>query len=126
MYNWSEYISPDNIDKFKDEYGIKKYQYDIFDNNDVLMAKLQGGATGYDIASPTMNYLPAMIESGFLQKLDMSRIPNIELINPTFRKQWWDPDRGVRRPQGLRDDRHPVPHRRSSRPCPRRGRTSTT
>ena len=55
------------------------------------MAKLQGGATGYDIASPTMNYLPAMIEAGFLQKLDMSRIPNIELINPTFRKQWWDP-----------------------------------
>ena len=91
MYNWSEYVSPDNMDKFKAEYGIKKFQYDIFDNNDVLMAKLQGGATGYDIAAPTMNYLPAMIESGFLQKLDMSRIPNIELINPTFRKQWWDP-----------------------------------
>ncbi len=91
MYNWSEYVSPDNMKKFKDEYGIKKFQYDIFDNNDVLMAKLQGGATGYDIAAPTMNYLPAMIESGFLQKLDMSRIPNINLINPTFRKQWWDP-----------------------------------
>ena len=79
------------MDKFKAEYGIKKFQYDIFDNNDVLMAKLQGGASGYDIAAPTMNYLPAMIEGGFLQKLDMSRIPNIELINPTFRKQWWDP-----------------------------------
>jgi spermidine/putrescine-binding protein len=91
MYNWSEYVSPDNMDKFKAEYGIKKFQYDIFDNNDVLMAKLQGGASGYDIAAPTMNYLPAMIESGFLQKLDMSRIPNMELINPTFRKQWWDP-----------------------------------
>ena len=35
-------------------------------------------------------------------------------------------DRGVRRPQGLRDDRHPLSHRRSSRQCPRRGRTSTT
>ncbi len=91
MYNWSEYVSPDNMDKFKAEYGIDKFQYDIFDNNDVLMAKLQGGASGYDIAAPTMNYLPAMIEAGFLQKLDMSRIPNIELINPTFRKQWWDP-----------------------------------
>jgi spermidine/putrescine-binding protein len=91
MYNWAQYVSEDNIAKFKDEYGINKFQYDIFDNNDVLMAKLQGGASGYDIAAPTMNYLPAMIEAGFLQKLDMSRIPNINLINPTFRKQWWDP-----------------------------------
>ena len=91
MYNWAEYISDKNIDAFKAEYGLKKFQYDVFDNNDVLMAKLQGGASGYDVASPTMNYLPAMIESGFLQKLDMSRIPNMELINPVFRKQWWDP-----------------------------------
>ncbi len=91
MYNWAQYISDDNIAKYKAEYGITKFQYDVFDNNDVLMAKLQGGASGYDIASPTMNYLPAMIEAGFIQKLDMSRIPNINLINPTFRKQWWDP-----------------------------------
>jgi spermidine/putrescine transport system substrate-binding protein len=91
MYNWAEYISDKNIEKFKQQYGLKKFQYDVFDNNDVLMAKLQGGATGYDVASPTMNYLPAMIEGGYLQKLDMSRIPNMELINPVFRKQWWDP-----------------------------------
>ena len=91
MYNWAEYIADKNIEKFKAEYGLKKFQYDIYDNNDVLMAKLQGGATGYDVASPTMNYLPAMIEGGYLQKIDMSRVPNIELINPVFRKQWWDP-----------------------------------
>ena len=92
MYNWSNYVSEDNMAAFKAEYGVTKFQYDIFDNNDVLMAKLQGGATGYDIAAPTNNYLPAMIEEGFLQKLDMSRIPNMERINPTFRKQWWDPN----------------------------------
>jgi spermidine/putrescine transport system substrate-binding protein len=91
MYNWSDYVSKKNMDAFKKEYGVSKFQYDIFDNNDALMAKLQGGAKGYDIAAPTNNYLSAMIEGGFLQKLDMSRIPNISRINPTFRKQWWDP-----------------------------------
>ena len=25
------------------------------------------------------------------RKLDMSRIPNMQRINATFRKQWWDP-----------------------------------
>jgi len=92
MYNWSNYISEDNIKAFKTEYGVKKFQYDIYDNNDVLMAKLQGGATGYDIAAPTNNYIPAMVEGGFLQKLDMSRIPNMQLMNATFRKGWWDPN----------------------------------
>jgi len=92
MYNWSNYISEDNIKAFKAEYGVKKFQYDIYDNNDVLMAKLQGGATGYDIAAPTNNYIPAMVDGGFLQKLDMSRIPNMQYINPTFRKGWWDPN----------------------------------
>ena len=91
MYNWSNYVSEANMKAFKKEYGVTKFQYDIFDNNDVLMAKLQGGAKGYDIAAPTNNYLPAMIDAGFLQKLDMSRIPNMARINPTFRKQWWDP-----------------------------------
>ena len=42
--------------------------------------------------APTNNYLPQMIEAGYLQKLDMSRIPNMQRINPTFRKQWWDPN----------------------------------
>ena len=92
MYNWSDYVSKKNMADFKAEYGVTKFQYDIFDNNDVLMAKLQAGAQGYDIVAPTNNYLPAMIEEGYLQKLDMSRIPNMARINPTFRKQWWDPN----------------------------------
>jgi spermidine/putrescine transport system substrate-binding protein len=92
MYNWSDYVSKKNMADFKKEYGVTKFQYDIFDNNDALMAKLQGGAKGYDIAAPTNNYVPAMVDGGFLQKLDMSRIPNMSRINPTFRKQWWDPN----------------------------------
>jgi spermidine/putrescine-binding protein len=91
MYNWSDYVSKKNMDDFKKEYGVTKFQYDIFDNKDALMAKLQAGAKGYDIVAPTNNYLPAMIEAGYLQKLDMSRIPNMQRINATFRKQWWDP-----------------------------------
>lgn len=91
MYNWSDYISPKNIEKFKAEFGIKTYQYDTFANNDELVAKLQGGASGYDIAAPTAEYVPGMVEGGFLQKLDLSRLPNIATINPTFKNLWWDP-----------------------------------
>ena len=33
-----------------------------------------------------------MVEAGFLQKLDMSRIPNHQVINAAFREPWWDPN----------------------------------
>ena len=81
-----------NIEAFKAKYGITKFQYDIYDSNDVLLAKLQGGATGYDIASPTAEYVPGMVEQGFVQKLDKSRLPNLANIDPKFKGLWWDPN----------------------------------
>jgi spermidine/putrescine transport system substrate-binding protein len=91
MYNWSAYISEANIEAFKAEYGLSKFQYDIYANNEELIAKLQGGASGYDIAAPTAEYVPGMVEEGFLQKLDLSKIPNVANISDTFKNLWWDP-----------------------------------
>jgi spermidine/putrescine transport system substrate-binding protein len=91
VYNWSDYINPDNIEKFKEEFGVNEFVYDIFANNEELLAKLQGGASSYDIACPTGEYVPAMRDGGFLQKLDLSRIPNLQYINDTFKGLPWDP-----------------------------------
>lgn len=91
MYNWSEYINPDNIEAFKAKFGVTKFQYDIYDNNEALIAKLQAGGGGYDIAAPTAEYVPGMVEGGYLQKLDKSRLPNIANIDPKFKGLWWDP-----------------------------------
>jgi spermidine/putrescine transport system substrate-binding protein len=91
VYNWSDYISPANMEAFKAEFGVTNFVYDIYANNEELIAKLQGGASGYDIAAPTAEYVPGMVEEGFLTKLDLSRIPNTQHINQTFRGLWWDP-----------------------------------
>ncbi|MEA2612875.1 MAG: spermidine/putrescine transport system substrate-binding protein, partial [Chloroflexota bacterium] len=91
MYNWAAYVSPDNMEKFKTEFGVETFTYDVYDNNEVLIAKLQGGASGYDIAAPTAEYVPGMVDEGFLQKLDLSRLPNLEYINKAFKNLWWDP-----------------------------------
>jgi spermidine/putrescine-binding protein len=76
MYNWSDYVSPDNMKAFQEKFGVEKFQYDTFANNEELLAKLQAGATGYDIACPTAEYVPAMVEGGYIQKLNWERIPN--------------------------------------------------
>jgi spermidine/putrescine transport system substrate-binding protein len=91
MYNWSDYVSPKNMEKFQADFGVEQFQYDTFANNEELLAKLQAGATGYDIAAPTAEYTPAMVDGGYIQKLDWSRIPNAQYINPAFKGLAWDP-----------------------------------
>jgi len=91
IYNWSDYIADANIEEFKRRYGITDFVYDTYANNEELIAKLQGGASGYDIAAPTAEYVPGMVEEGFLEKLDLTRIPNVQYIDETFKNLWWDP-----------------------------------
>ena len=92
MYNWGDYVDPNNMKLFQSTYGVTKFTYDVFSNNDEMMAKFQGGATGqWDICCPTMNYLPAMIQQGFLSKLDKSLIPNLKYVDAAFRGKYWDP-----------------------------------
>jgi spermidine/putrescine transport system substrate-binding protein len=92
-YNWSEYVSPKNIAEFTARTGVS-YSEDIFASNEELLAKLQaaGGNPGYDICCPTAEYVPGMIEAGYLQKLDLSRIPNYEFINAAYKNTAWDPN----------------------------------
>jgi spermidine/putrescine-binding protein len=91
IYNWSDYIAPENIAAFEAEHGTT-ITYDTFANNDELLAKLQAGASGYDLACPTAEYLVPMVEGGFIDKLDMSRIPNMALMDPALMSQKWDPN----------------------------------
>ena len=91
IYNWSDYIAPENIEAFEAEHDLT-ITYDIFANNEELLAKLQAGGSGYDIACPTAEFLPAMIEGGFIEKLDMSRIPNMKHMDPALLSQKWDPN----------------------------------
>lgn len=90
IYNWSDYINPDNIANFEAEHDLT-ITYDIFANNEELLAKLAGGASGYDLACPTAEFIPGMVEEGYLQKLDKTRIPNFQHIDPNLLSQSWDP-----------------------------------
>jgi spermidine/putrescine transport system substrate-binding protein len=92
LYDWSDYLDPQNIKDFKAEFGVEKFKVDSYASNDELVAKVQAGATGYDIGVPTADYVPGLAEGGYLQRLDWSRIPNAQYINPVFRGLAWDPN----------------------------------
>lgn len=76
VYNWSDYIAEDTIEKFEAETGIKVV-YDVYDSNEVLEAKMLTGNSGYDVVVPTSEFLQRQVAAGAYQPLDKSMLPNL-------------------------------------------------
>lgn len=93
VYNWSDYIAEDTIEKFTAATGIDVV-YDVYDSNEVLEAKLLAGGSGYDIVVPTSDFLQRQIEAGVYQTLDKSKLPNLANMDPVLMKSAanYDPD----------------------------------
>ena len=85
VYNWFDYITPETLTKFKQDSGIK-LTYDIFDTNEALEAKLLTGNSGYDLVVPSNVFLAKQVEAGVFQKLDRSKLPNWQHLDPQLMK----------------------------------------
>jgi spermidine/putrescine-binding protein len=83
LFVWTEYIPPDIIDCFEQLYGVTVNREE-YSSNEEMYAKLSTGATTYDLAQPSDNFLPLMIRQGLIQKLDASRLPNLANIAPQY------------------------------------------
>lgn len=90
VYNWSDYIDDSLLTKYEEEYGVKII-YDTFASNEDLLAKLQAGATGYDVIFPSDYMVAQMIELGLLAEIDHSNIPNLKNMNEFFLDAPYDP-----------------------------------
>lgn len=77
VYNWSDYIAEDTIEKFEKATGIK-VNYDVYDSNEVLEAKMLAGNSGYDVVVPTSDFLQRQAAAGAYQELDKAKLPNIK------------------------------------------------
>ncbi len=75
VYNWPDYIAQDMIANFEKETGIK-VNYQTFENNEALHAKLVAGNTGYDIVVPGAVFAKGQIEAGYFMKLDKAKLSN--------------------------------------------------
>jgi putrescine transport system substrate-binding protein len=83
IYNWPDYIPEGMIAAFEQEFGIK-VNYNTFENNEALHAKLVAGNSGYDIVIPTAGFAKKQIEGGLYQPIDKSKIPNYANLDPDF------------------------------------------
>ena len=85
VFNWFDYITPETLDNFKKDTGIK-LTYDIFDTNEVLESKLLTGRSGYDLVVPSNVFLAKQVEAGVFQPLDRSQLPNWQHLDPALMK----------------------------------------
>jgi len=90
-FTWSDYVGPALIEEFERQSGAKVV-VDTFGSNEELLAKLQSGATGYDVAVPSDFMVSIMIKLGLLAALDSARIPNAGLLVAQLQSLPFDPD----------------------------------
>ncbi len=104
VYNWGEYISDGSYDSldvnkafekwYYQEYGVRvKVNYDTYDSNESLRAKLEAGSASYDVIIPSDYMIDYFIEHDMLLELNFDNIPNFEKNIPEqFRNLFYDPE----------------------------------
>jgi putrescine transport system substrate-binding protein len=81
IYNWADYIGKHTIADFEAATGIK-VDYDTFDADATLEAKMLAGGSGYDVIETSTNYFSRQIKAGAYHKLDKSLLRNWGNIDP--------------------------------------------
>lgn len=97
LYNWSNYFSPELLEKFEKETGIA-VTIDNYASEEDLLAKLQAGGGGYDVIFPGPTTLGTMIEKGLVADIKVNEMENFSNVLPPFQTLSVDADRSYSAP----------------------------
>jgi spermidine/putrescine transport system substrate-binding protein len=90
LYSWADNFDPELIAEFEQKYNCK-VNYDVFANNEELLAKLQVGGSQYDLIQPSDYMVATMLKLDLLAKLDMKNIPNAQYLVKELKAPIYDP-----------------------------------
>lgn len=91
VYNWGDYIDPEVIKQFEEEFNVK-VNYDTFATNEDMYVTIAKGGTSYDVAFPSDYMIERMIAEDLLVKIDKNNIPNMKYIDEEFLDLDFDPN----------------------------------
>jgi putrescine transport system substrate-binding protein len=81
VYNWADYIGKDTVAEFERESGIR-VDYDTYDSDETLEAKMMAGDSGYDVVSTSTDFFARQIKAGIYRPLDRSELPSWGNLDP--------------------------------------------
>jgi len=90
LFAWSDELPQEILDDFQKETGIV-VTMDTFDSNESLIAKLEAGATGYDVVNPSQYAVPILTGKELLAEIDHSKLKNYDNLSQLFKEVSFDP-----------------------------------
>jgi spermidine/putrescine transport system substrate-binding protein len=91
LYNWGDYINPEVLTRFTAETGIE-VTLDTYSSNEEMLAKIQAGATGYDIVFPSVWMQDIMVKLDLLHETKINESSAFADIDSVFLRSKEDPD----------------------------------
>jgi spermidine/putrescine transport system substrate-binding protein len=74
---WPNYHDPETFEAFTAATGVA-VQVNVFGSNEEMLAKLQAGASGWDLFVPTNYTISTYVKLDIIEELDLSRLPNYD------------------------------------------------
>ena len=90
IYNWGEYTGENIIPDFEEATGAKVVM-ENFDSNEQMYIKVANGEA-YDILVPSDYMIQRLIEEGYLQKLDKSKLDCMDKLSDAVKGLPYDPN----------------------------------
>ncbi len=91
LFSWADNFNPEVLAAFEKKYNCK-INYDVFANNEELLAKIQAGGSAYDVIQPSDYMVATMTKLKLLEPLDAKALPNAQNLIPALRHPKFDPE----------------------------------
>ncbi|MBW4688884.1 MAG: spermidine/putrescine ABC transporter substrate-binding protein [Komarekiella atlantica HA4396-MV6] len=92
IYTWTQYTDQQLLKTFSTQTGMKVLA-DVYDSNDVMLAKFQaGGGSSYSIIYPSDYMVQKMVDKGLLTEINHDRLIGLENLFPRFSNPSYDPN----------------------------------
>jgi spermidine/putrescine transport system substrate-binding protein len=91
LYTWTQYTDQELLSTFTAQTGMKVLA-DVYDSNDVMLAKLQAGGGGaYSIIYPSDYMVQKMVDKNLLTPINHERLIGLDNLFPRFQNPSYDP-----------------------------------
>jgi spermidine/putrescine transport system substrate-binding protein len=89
VYNYEEYVSPDVLAAFEDEFGVT-VEVTAFTSMDEAVARLASGQVIFDVFFPTPDRVGQLTAAKLLQPLNKSYLPNLANVWESLQDPFYD------------------------------------
>lgn len=90
IFTWSSYLSPELVDKFERETGVRVV-VDTVTNYVDMLRPIETGKSGYDVFFPADFHVKDLAERGLIEKINPDRLPNYWNVMDNWRYRALDP-----------------------------------